>query len=117
MAHQVLWTKYIIDTFSDLAMLSDEEKIVLRTRAAGMTIVQQSQLLNMSTAKVLAQISEDESGHVKRLHDAVSVIINRYRSEHGDPPDTMKAVYDYLHKKQIATAERVKNLQNTFREN
>lgn len=70
-----------------------------------------------STAKVLAQISEDESGHVKRLHDAVSVIINRYRSEHGDPPDTMKAVYDYLHKKQIATAERVKNLQNTFREN
>ncbi len=33
-------------------MLSDEEKIVLRTRAAGMTIVQQSQLLNMSTAKV-----------------------------------------------------------------
>ena len=37
MAHQVLWTKIIVETFIQEAMLSKEEEEVFRTRVAGWT--------------------------------------------------------------------------------
>lgn len=37
MAHQILWTKVIVETFIQEAMLSKEEEEVFRTRVVGWT--------------------------------------------------------------------------------
>ena len=67
-------------------------------------------------AKTLHDISTEEMGHMSRLHTAAAGIIEKYRKEKGEPPEAMKAVYDYLHKKQIEKAAEVKNLQAMFME-
>ena len=52
MAHQVIWTKIIVETFISEAMLSKEEEQILRTRAAGWTRTKQAIEFNMSIANV-----------------------------------------------------------------
>lgn len=52
-------------------------------------------------ASVYYKLAEDELVHVGRLHDAVVSEIRAYREEHGDPPDNMMAVYEYLHERHI----------------
>lgn len=52
MAHQVPWNKYIVERFEELAMLTDEERMVLRTRVAGWSITKQALELNLSPATV-----------------------------------------------------------------
>ena len=67
-------------------------------------------------AAVLYKLSEEEMRHLAILHEQVTRIISEYREEHGDPPPSMQAVYDYLHEKQIQEAERVKNYQALYKE-
>ena len=65
-------------------------------------------------ARTLYDLSEEELGHMSRLHDAVAAIIKKYREEKGAPPADMLAVYNYLHKQQIAKTAEVKTLQAMF---
>lgn len=67
-------------------------------------------------ADALVEISTEEMGHMSRLHAALTKLIEAYRNEKGEPPASMLAVYDYLHKKQIAKAAEVKNLQAMYKE-
>ena len=67
-----------------------------------------------SLARTLYNISLEEMDHMGRLHDAVVEIIEDYRKEHGDLPEAMQAVYDYLHKKQIDAAGEAKALQTMY---
>ena len=66
-------------------------------------------------ARTLYTISLEEMDHMARLHNAVVEIIEAYRKEHGEPPAAMLAVYDYLHKQQIAKAADAKALQDMFK--
>lgn len=52
MAHQVPWSKVIVETFISEAMLTKDEEMILRTRVAGWTRVQQSMQLGMSLSTV-----------------------------------------------------------------
>ena len=49
------------------------------------------------------------------LHTEVTKLIEKYRQEKGEPPEGMKALYDYLHRKQIDKAAEVKTLQGMYR--
>lgn len=68
------------------------------------------------TAEVFAKLSGEESEHMDALHRAAVRVIERYRDEHGEPPEGMRAVWDYLHRKQIERAGEVRALQELWRE-
>lgn len=52
MAHQVIWTKIILEEFIELASLDKTEEMIMRTRAAGWTRTEQAMKLNISLATV-----------------------------------------------------------------
>lgn len=52
----------------------------------------------------------------KNLHDQVVSIINKYKSEKGEPPAPMMAIYEYLHERQINKTIGVRNLQEIFKQ-
>ena len=66
-------------------------------------------------AAVMSRISTEEMEHVNLLHDQVKLIIDEYRKEHGDPPEKMLGIYEYLHKKHINKATEIKVLQALFK--
>ena len=66
-------------------------------------------------ATTFAKISAEEMGHVALLHDQVVAIIAEYRKEHGDPPERMQGIYEYLHKKHVEKANSIKVLQGLFK--
>ena len=66
-------------------------------------------------ARLFFSLSQEEMGHMNRLHTAAATIIEDYRKQSGEPPASMLAVYDYLHEKQIEHAKEVKTLQSMFR--
>lgn len=52
-------------------------------------------------AQVLYNIALQEDGHQAALHSEVVKIIDNHRKTKGEPPATMLAVYDFLHKRHI----------------
>ena len=54
-------------------------------------------------------------GHVKRLHDEVSKLIEKIRETEGESPAEMLAVYNYEHKKQIDKASKIRQMINEYR--
>lgn len=67
-------------------------------------------------SRLFYSLSAEEMEHMNKLHKAVVEIIEKYRKEHGEPPEAMLAVYDYLHEKQIENAAEVKILQGMYKE-
>ena len=68
-----------------------------------------------SLAATFHKLSLEEMTHVALLHDQVAALIANYRKEHGDPPEKMLGVYEYLHKKHIEHANEIKVLQGLFK--
>ncbi len=52
MSREVVWTKAVVDAFVDEACLSDEEELIIRSRAKGWTRTKQSIQYNMSIRKI-----------------------------------------------------------------
>ena len=68
-----------------------------------------------SLSRVFNALSQEEMGHMARLHDAVTEIIKEYRDKNGEPPAAMMAVYEYLHEQQIDKAADVKKYQEMYK--
>ena len=67
-------------------------------------------------ARMFYNVSVTKMDIMNTLHDGVVGIIKEYREEHGEPPEAMQAVYDYLHEKEIEEASEVKALQALYKE-
>jgi ferritin len=67
-------------------------------------------------AKTFYELSIQEMGHMEMLHNDVKDIIEKHRKEHGEPPPAMLVVYEYLHKKDIEKANKIKLYQAQYRE-
>lgn len=65
-------------------------------------------------AATFHKLSVEEINHAMLLHDQVIVLITEYRSKHGEPPEKMQGIYDYLHKKHIDKANEIKVRQTLF---
>lgn len=65
-------------------------------------------------ADLMYKLSLQEMEHMTMLHEAVTGLITNYRSEKGEPPEGMKALYNYLHEQQIKNATEVKVMQGMY---
>lgn len=63
-------------------------------------------------AALFARLSDEEMTHAKLLHELAVSCIDRLRKRGGVVPESMAAVYEYLHKKQIEKAETVKRYRS-----
>lgn len=66
-------------------------------------------------ANLFYKLSQEEVTHMEALHSAVVKRIDTYKQLKGEPPEAMMAVYEYLHKRDIAKAEKVATLQNLYK--
>ena len=72
------------------------------------------------TDKVLAdkyyELSLEEMKHMNALHDQVVRVINDYKKNNPEIPVGMQALYDYIHKKHIKRASRIRSMQDSYRQ-
>lgn len=66
-------------------------------------------------AQLFSKLSQEEMTHMDALHKRVVACIEKYKQTKGEAPEGMKALYDFVHKREIAQAEKITNLQNMFR--
>lgn len=67
------------------------------------------------TADLFYELSTEEMGHMEKLHQEVTELINDYKKDHGEPPKDMMTLYDYLHEKHIKTATQIKIKQAMYK--
>ena len=66
-------------------------------------------------ADTFADLADAEMGHVSKLHEEVTKLIEEVQQRDGEPPAGMLAVYDYEHKKQIDKAAKIKQMISEYR--
>lgn len=67
------------------------------------------------TANLFYKLSGEEMTHMDALHKRVVASIDTHKKLKGEPPEGMKALYEFIHKREIAQAEKITNLQNMFK--
>lgn len=70
---------------------------------------------NKELANMFYRMASTEIDHYNLLHDAVTKQIAKYRTEHGEPPVAMQAVYDWEHEKAIGEMLEVKRKLEMFK--
>ena len=68
-----------------------------------------------SLAGVYCRIAQDDLSHVDMLHKQAVEMIGEQKRSGVTVPESMQAVYDYLHERQIEEAREVKTYQAMYR--
>lgn len=66
-------------------------------------------------AQVLYTISMQEEAHQAALHTEVVKIIEEHKRTKGEPPASMMAVYEYLHKRHIEKMADAHRYQDMYK--
>lgn len=66
-------------------------------------------------AQIFYNLSLNNLERLDKLHMQVVSIIKKYKQKQGEPPQAMKAIYNYLHERQIDKTLGIKKLQDMFR--
>ena len=67
------------------------------------------------TADLFYELSTEEMGHMDKLHQEVTELIDEYRKQNGEPPKEMMVLYEYLHEKHIGKATEVRIKQGMYK--
>lgn len=68
---------------------------------------------NPQLAELYYKLSLEEMNHANLLHDAVVRVIEDYKKDH-EVPQGMQVLYDYLHNRHIAWANKIKAKQESY---
>lgn len=68
-----------------------------------------------SLAQVLYTISTQEDAHQAALHTEAVKIIDEYKRTKGEPPASMMAVYEFLHKRHIEKLEEARRYHDLYK--
>lgn len=66
-------------------------------------------------ADTFYDLSQQEVKHADMLHKQVVEMIDEYKQEHGAPPESMMAIYEYLHEQEIESMKEVKMMQQMYK--
>lgn len=66
MAHQVEWTRQVLEDFIQEALLNEEEEFIIRKRCSNWTVIQTAQALHKSESSIHQTIAK-----LKRKYDVV----------------------------------------------
>ena len=64
--------------------------------------------VDKTLADVFANLANEELKHVDMLHAQVVRLINNYKASHGAPPESMQALYDYVHEEEMEAVKEVR---------
>ena len=96
--------------------LSEKIKEELEDAEAYINLAIQWKKDQPETADLFAELSKEEMGHVEKLHGKVTELIMKYRTEKGEPPAGMMAIWEYMHEQHIETAMMIKVKQGMYAE-
>ena len=74
MTNEVIWTKIVLERFIEQANLSEDEEIVIRTRAAGWSRIKQAMELNLSVSTIDRIISRLNQNKIESLQAQVTYL-------------------------------------------
>lgn len=98
-----------------IELLSDHIEEELDDACTYATLALEYKESDPELAQLFYKLSTEEMNHMDMLHKRVVTSIEKYKQMNGEAPAGMKAIYDFVRKKQIEKAEKVTNLQNMFR--
>lgn len=67
-------------------------------------------------ARVFYELSAAETEHYNKLHEQVVKLMHEEREKNGEHQHTMRAIYDFLHEKQIDKSKEIKMIQHQYSE-
>ena len=67
------------------------------------------------TADLFYELSQEEMGHMEKLHKEVAELIEEHRKEHGEPPKDMMTLYAYLHEMHMKKATQIRIKQGMYK--
>ena len=66
-------------------------------------------------AETFYTLANEELKHMNMLHEQVVRLINNYKASKGEPPEAMRALYNYVHEEQIENTQEVKVLLGMYK--
>lgn len=98
-----------------IELLSEHIEDELEDACTYATLALEYKETDPEVAALFYKLSTEEMTHMDALHKRVVASIDTYKKLKSEPPEGMKALYDFMHKREISQAEKITNLQNMFK--